>query len=73
MMNKLNQRIRRTSAVLNGESSLLRDEKGAGMVEYIMLVGLIAIFAILAFKYFGSSVSTKISQQGDTVNNIQGQ
>jgi Flp pilus assembly pilin Flp len=51
--------------------ALLRDQRGAGMTEYIILVGVIAMLAIVAFRFFGSSVSTKINQQAGTVNNIE--
>jgi len=51
--------------------TLLRDQKGAGMTEYIILVGVIAMLAIVAFRFFGSSVSTKINQQAGTVSNIE--
>ncbi len=50
---------------------LLRDQRGAGMTEYIILVGVIAMLAIVAFRFFGSSVSSKINQQAGTVNNIE--
>ena len=51
--------------------ALLRDQRGAGMTEYIILVGVIAMLAIVAFRFFGSSVSTKINQQAGTVQNIE--
>ena len=51
--------------------ALLRDQKGAGMTEYIIRVGVIAMLASVAFRFFGSSVSTKINQQAGTVNNIE--
>ena len=51
--------------------ALLRDQRGAGMTEYIILVGVIAMLAIVAFRFFGSSVSSKINQQAGTVNNIE--
>jgi len=50
---------------------LLRDQRGAGMTEYIILVGVIALLAIAAFKVFGGSVSTKIGNQAKTVDGIQ--
>jgi type IV pilus assembly protein PilA len=34
----------------------LRNESGQGMTEYIIIVALIAIAAIAAFTYFGSTV-----------------
>ncbi|HVW29681.1 MAG TPA: hypothetical protein VHC69_30165 [Polyangiaceae bacterium] len=53
-------------------SKLARDQRGAGMVEYIILVGIVALLAIVAFKYFNTSVKTKVNQQADTVAKING-
>ena len=53
-------------------NKLIRDTRGAGMVEYIILIGVVALLAIAAFKYFNTSVRTKVNQQGDTVNAING-
>ncbi len=53
-------------------NKFLKDTRGANMVEYIILVGVVAILAIAGFKYFGSSVTAKIQQQGDTVGGVQG-
>jgi pilus assembly protein Flp/PilA len=53
-------------------SKLLRNRRGAGMTEYIILVGVIAILAITAFRFFGNSVRSKINQQANTVNALQG-
>jgi pilus assembly protein Flp/PilA len=53
-------------------NKLVRDQRGAGMVEYIILVGVVALLAIAAFKYFNTSVKTKVNQQADTVNKVNG-
>jgi pilus assembly protein Flp/PilA len=53
--------------------ALARDERGAQMVEYIILVGVVAIAALAGFKTFGSQVRAKIDQQADTVQTVQGQ
>jgi Flp pilus assembly pilin Flp len=45
----------------------LVDERGAGLVEYILLAGLIAIACILAFRGFGSKVAGTVTKQGDKV------
>lgn len=50
--------------------SLLRDQRGAGLVEYAMLAGLVAIAAFAAFQTFGTNVSTTVGNQATTVNNI---
>jgi Flp pilus assembly pilin Flp len=49
---------------------LRKDTRGANMVEYIILVGVVALLAIVAFKYFNASVQAKIKAQGDSVNNV---
>jgi Flp pilus assembly pilin Flp len=43
-------------------------QRGAGMVEYGLLVGLIAIIAMVAVKAFGSGVSTQFSSITSSVN-----
>ena len=54
--------------------SLIKDNRGAGMVEYVILVGVIAILALAAFKTFGGSVQQKIQAQAGTVNSqVNGQ
>ena len=55
-----------------GINRLVKDERGANMVEYIILVGIVAILAIVAFRYFNSSVKDKVNQQADTVQGIDG-
>jgi pilus assembly protein Flp/PilA len=49
---------------------LVRDRRGANMVEYIILVGVVALFAIAAFKYFNSSLTTKTKAQADQVSKV---
>ena len=51
---------------------LKRDTRGANMVEYIILVGVVALLAIVAFRFFNSSVKDKVNQQANTVNGING-
>jgi Flp pilus assembly pilin Flp len=46
----------------------LGGERGAGMVEYGLLLGLIAIIAMVAVQAFGSGVSTKFSSINSAVN-----
>ena len=41
------------------------------MTEYIILVGVIALLSIAAFRFFGKSVSEKIDKQAGTVKNIE--
>lgn len=58
-------------AQLANLNKFLKDDRGANMVEYIILVGVVAILAMAGFKYFGSSVQAKIQAQGDTVGSVQ--
>ena len=40
-------------------------EEGQGMTEYILIVVLIAIAAIVAFKTFGTKLKTKVTDAAD--------
>jgi Flp pilus assembly pilin Flp len=53
-----------------GLMRLLRDRRGATLVEYAMLAGLIAVAAIAAFRGFGTKVKDAVGKQGDTVSTI---
>lgn len=44
------------------------DERGASMVEYGLLLGLIAIIALVAVQAFGTGVSEKFSSINSAVN-----
>jgi len=44
-------------------------EKGAGLVEYALLVALIAIVAIAALQFLGTSISEQFSNVGSTIDN----
>ena len=46
-----------------------RDEKGASMVEYALLVVLIAIIAIVAVSIAGTEVSDAFSTIANTLSN----
>jgi Flp pilus assembly pilin Flp len=52
---------------------LARDTRGAGFVEYIILVGLVALFCILAYQAFGGAVDAKVRDQASAVQNIGNQ
>ncbi len=49
--------------------NFLRATRGANMVEYIILVGVIALLAVVGFKAFSASVSTTVTKQGESVKN----
>ena len=43
-------------------------ERGASLVEYALLVALIAVICIVAIAFLGKSASTKCSTVGSTVS-----
>lgn len=51
-------------------TKLARDKKGATLMEYLMLAGLVAIAAFAGFKLFGTNVQTAINGQAETVATI---
>lgn len=50
---------------------LARDTRGAGFVEYIILVGLVALFCIIAYRAFGTAVTGKVQEQAGQVTGIK--
>lgn len=49
---------------------LLRDQHGANLVEYIILVGVVALIAIGGFEIFGGKVWDKAQKQAEAVGHI---
>jgi pilus assembly protein Flp/PilA len=47
---------------------LLRDEEGASLVEYILLVALIAVVCIAAITLLGKSAKGKFETTANTIN-----
>jgi pilus assembly protein Flp/PilA len=45
-----------------------RDERGASLVEYALLVALIAVICNVAIAFLGKSASTKFSTVGSSVS-----
>ena len=45
----------------------LKDEKGQGLVEYALIVVLIALAAIVAMKFLGGSVNNVYQNAGTTL------
>jgi len=50
---------------------LRKDTRGANLVEYVLLVGLMAIICLAVFKLFGEKIKEKISGYSDTVDQIE--
>ena len=45
-----------------------RDERGASLVEYALLVALIAVVCLVAIAFLGRSASTRFSRVGSSIN-----
>ena len=48
--------------------ALLRDSAGQDLLEYALLVALIAVVCIAAITLLGNNASTKFSQVGGSIN-----
>lgn len=53
---------------VNFISSKVREEEGQGMVEYALLVGLIAVGVIAVLAVLGPAISTKFQQIVDAIS-----
>ena len=49
------------------QAKFTTDERGASMVEYGLLLALIAVIAIVAVRALGTSVSTKFSSVDSSI------
>jgi pilus assembly protein Flp/PilA len=49
------------------QAKFTTDERGASMVEYGLLLALIAVIAIVAVRALGTSVSTKFSSVNSSI------
>jgi len=49
------------------QARFVADDRGASMVEYALLVALIAVVVIAAALFLGEEVSEKFSEVGDTI------
>ncbi len=55
---------------MNKLRTLVKDTRGANLVEYIILVGVIALIALAGFKMFGNKVLNKVKDQAGKVEQI---
>ena len=58
------------STIQNGLRRLARDKKGAAITEYLIIVGLIAVICIGAYRIFGTTILGKIQSQTGQVGGI---
>lgn len=47
---------------------LFDEESGQGMVEYALILALVAVAAIVAFRSLGGAISDKAQNVSDTIN-----
>lgn len=57
---------------MSDKSTLRNNERGAGIVEYALLVGLIAIAAVGGIAFFGSAVSGSVAGSAEALANGEG-
>jgi Flp pilus assembly pilin Flp len=50
---------------------LAGDQRGASFVEYVIVVGLVAIISIVAFQNFGKAIVTKLGEETTAVTGLQ--
>jgi Flp pilus assembly pilin Flp len=50
--------------------SLVKDDEGANLVEYLILCGLVALACIVAWTQFGDTVESKVNEEGSAVSGI---
>ena len=56
------------SGIVGSMVQWLRDEEGASLVEYILLVALIAVVCIAAVTFLGTAAKGKFSTTGKAIN-----
>ena len=49
-------------------SRLFHDEDGATLVEYVLLVALVGVLAIVALRLLGNTASNKLRYVGNTIS-----
>jgi pilus assembly protein Flp/PilA len=49
------------------QARFIKDEEGASMVEYALLVALIAVVVIAAALFLGTEINDKFSEVGNTL------
>ena len=50
------------------QARFIKDEEGASMVEYALLVALIAVVVIAAALFLGTEINDKFSEVGNTLS-----
>ena len=50
------------------QTRLRRDDRGASLVEYVLLVALISVVFIVALQLLGNSASDKLTSVGNSIS-----
>ena len=50
------------------EAKIAKDEQGASLVEYILLVALIALAVIAAVSFLGGTMTSKFNSEGSQIS-----
>jgi len=50
--------------------NLVRDRRGAAITEYLIIVGLVAIICIAAYRAFGNAIVNRVTTQTGQINGI---
>ncbi len=54
------------------QARLTTTERGASMVEYILLVALIALAVLAAVSFLGGQMTSKFNSEGSTISSAGG-
>lgn len=56
------------STVKSAFARIVREEEGATLVEYVLLVALVGVLAIVALRLLGGTASNKLTYVGNTIS-----
>jgi Flp pilus assembly pilin Flp len=63
--------IDKSSALSRFFKRLSADQRGASFVEYVIVVGLVAIVCIMAFGNFGKAINKKVEEQTGKISDMK--